>query len=122
MSDTSKAKHIAYFEIKLLLDYSQRLYDEYLKSDKKFIYALILRKVNGRLYERIADSAMYFKGGNHVDALELMLHLDVWMSIWDCECKEKKPQLSDVFAFQSNNKFPTDSVEKLLLGLAASSE
>ena len=118
MIDDSIEKRSAHVEIKLLLDYSLRLYQEYLESDKKFIYASVLRKVNVRLYKRLQDSVVHLKDESHVDAMELMLHLDIWMTIWDYEYAEKKPQLWDVFKFDNNINFPKASVKKLLLDLA----
>lgn len=105
-------------EIKILLKYSQRLYQEYLQSDKKFIYASVLRKVNAKLYDRLNDSVPHLKDASHADAVELMLHLDVWMTTWDYEYEEKKPQLWDVFTFDNNLTFPRASVKNLLLDLA----
>ena len=122
MIDSSVAKGMANSEIRFLLDYSFRLYQEYLDSNKTFIYASILRKVNGRLYERLNDSIVYLKDETFADALELMLHLDVWMTIWDSEYNEKKPRLRDTFTFDNNMNFPKSSVEKLLSDLASFSE
>lgn len=122
MIDSSIGKGMANAEIRFLLDYSFRLYQEYLDSNKTFIYASILRKVNGRLYERLNDSIAYLKDETFADALELILHLDVWMTIWDSEYDEKKPQLLDTFTFDNNMNFPKSSVEKLLLDLASFSE
>ena len=50
MNYSSLGRRVVYAEIKLLLDYSQRIYQEYLASKKKFIYASVLRKVNAKLY------------------------------------------------------------------------
>jgi len=122
MIDSSIGKRMVNAEIKFLLDYSFRLYQEYLESNKTFIYASILRKVNSRLYERLNDSLAYLKDETFADALELMLHLDVWMTIWDSEYDEKKPQLRDTFTFDNNMNFPKSSVQKLLLDLASLSE
>ena len=122
MINSSIAKGMAYSEIRFLLDYSFRLYQEYLDSNKTFIYASILRKVNGRLYERLNDSIAYLKDETFADAFELMLHLDVWMTIWDSEYDEKKPQLRDTFTFDNNINFPKSSVERLLSDLASFSE
>jgi hypothetical protein len=122
MIDNLIGKRIAHAEIKLLLDYSHQLYQKYLKSNKKFIYASILRKVNARLYERLHDSIAHLKDGTHSDALKFMIHLDVWMTIWDSEYEKKKPQLSDTFTFRNHINFPKSSVENLLLDLADFSE
>ena len=118
MTENSIKKLSVHADMKLLLDYSHRLYKEYLSSDKKFIYASILRKVNGRLYERLHDSLVHLKSNSQAHALELMLHLDVWMAIWDYEYAEQKPQLWDVFTFDNDINFPKDSVKNLLSDLA----
>lgn len=122
MIDLSIEKRIIYAEIKFLLDYSYRLYQEYLQSNKTFFYASILRKVNGRLYVRLHDSITHLKVETYADALDLMLHLDVWMAIWDSEYDEKKPQLRDTFTFDNDMNFPKSSVENILFDLASLSE
>lgn len=122
MIDNSIGKRIAHAEIKLLLDYSHQLYQKYLESNKKFIYASVLRKVNARLYERLHDSVAHLKDETHSDALTFMIHLDVWMTIWDSEYEKKKPQLWDAFTFHNHINFPKSSVENLLLDLADFSE
>jgi hypothetical protein len=118
MIEKSIKKISAHADIKLLLDYSHKLYKEYLKSDKKFIYASILRKVNHRLYEQLQDSIVHLKESSHADVLDLMFHLDVWMTIWDYKYEEQKPLLSDVFTFDNDINFPKDSVKNLLSDLA----
>ena len=122
MIGNSIGRRRAHAEIKLLLDYSKRLYSEYLESNKMFIYASVLRKVNARLYERLNDNVAYLKDESHADALELMLHLDVWMTIWDYEFKMQNPSLQDAFTFHNDVNFPGDSVTKLLLELAEYSD
>ena len=117
MNDSSLGRRVVYAEIKLLLDYSHRIYREYLASEKKFIYASVLRKVNAKLYERLQDSVSYLKDESFADAIELMLHLDVWMTIWDCEYEEKNPKLFDAFTFENDINFPKSSVENILLDL-----
>jgi len=117
MIDSSIRKRSAHAEIKLLLDYSHQLYHKYLESNKKFVYASILRKANGRLYEKLLDSIAYLKEETYADALELMLHLDVWMTIWDSEYEEKNPKLLDAFVFENDVNFPKSSVKKILSDL-----
>ena len=117
MNDSSLGRRVFYAEIKLLLDYSHRIYKEYLASKKKFIYASVLRKVNARLYKKLQDSVSYLKDESFADAIELMLHLDVWMTIWDSEYEEKNPKLFDAFTFENDINFPKSSVENILLDL-----
>jgi hypothetical protein len=118
MSENSIRQRNCYADITLLLNYSHRLYKEYLNSDKKFIYASILRKVNSSLYESLHQSVRFLKEKYHADAIELMLHLDVWMTVWDYEYEKQEPQLWDVFKFNNDVGFPNDNVNKLLSELA----
>lgn len=60
-------------------------------SNQRFMYASILRKVNGRLYEKLHESVGQLKDRFRADVLEIMVRLEVWMTIWNNEC-EKKPQ------------------------------
>jgi len=122
MNDSLVGKRITHAKIRLLLDYSHRLYTMYLESNKKFIYAQILRKVNGRLYEILHDSTSHLKDETYADAIEFMLHLDVWMTIWDSEYDKNKPQLHDTFTFDNDINFPKSSVKNLLLDLASLNE
>ena len=46
--------------------------------------------------------------------MELMLHLDVWSTIWMEKFDIQKPSLEDVFAFENKVTFPKESVERLL--------
>ena len=117
MNDSSLGRRVVYAEIKLLFDYSHRIYQEYLASKKKFIYASVLRKVNARLYKKLQDSVSYLKDESFADAIELMLHLDVWMTIWDYKYEEKNPKLLDAFTFENDINFPKSSVENILLDL-----
>ena len=110
-------KHNAFNEISLLLDYSERIYQEYLKSNHQFFYANILRNVNSKLHECLLNNSRYLNSEARRNAIELMLHLDVWKQIWDYEFKVQKPKLGDKFNFQNNQNFPREDVNSLLLEL-----
>ena len=111
-------KRNVFNEISLLLDYSERIYQEYLKSDNQFIYAIILRNVNSKLYECLVKNSCYLTSEFRRNAIELMLHLDVWQQIWDCEFEAQKPSLRDKFTFDNDVNFPREKVKWLLLELA----
>ena len=115
----SEIKGNVFNEISLLLDYSERIYREYLKSDNQFIYANILRNVNSKLYECLVKNSCYLTSESRRNAIELMLHLDVWKQIWDCEFELQKPSLRDQFTFANDVSFPRKNVKWLLLELAS---
>ena len=115
MVDSSIGKHNVYVEIKLLLVNSLLLCQMYLEPNKKFVYASVIRKINARFYTRIHDSILHLKDDTRADALDLMLHLDVWMTIRDCEYEEQNPKLLDAFTFDNDISFLKPSVGKILL-------
>jgi hypothetical protein len=112
-------KHNVFNEISLLLDYSERIYQEYLKSENQFIYANILRSVNSNLYNCLIKGSCYLNLESRRNAIELMLHLDVWKQVWDYEFEFQKPNLMDKFTFENEVKFPSENVKKLMLELAS---
>ena len=118
----SEIKGNVFNENSLLLDYSERIYQEYLKSDNQFIYANILRNVNSKLYECLVKNSCYLTSESRRNAIELMLHLDVWKQIWDCEFELQKPSLREKFAFDNHVNFPRERVKWLLLELATLGE
>ena len=118
----SEIKGNVFNEISLLLDYSERIYQEYLKSDNEFIYANILRNVNSELYDCLVKNSCYLTSESRRNAIELMLHLDVWKQIWDCEFQVQKPSLRDKFTFDNDVNFPREKVKRLLLELATLGE
>nr|WP_011899476.1 hypothetical protein [Vibrio anguillarum]CAJ87703.1 hypothetical protein [Vibrio anguillarum serovar O2] len=119
---TSQNKPNGYCEIALLLDYSERIYQEYMRSGKKFIYAKILRNVNERIYENLINYSCHLQPQVRNCAVELMLHLDVWRAIWDSEFETQKPKLRDVFTFSNEVNFPRKYVDSLLSELACLSD
>ena len=118
----SEVKRNFFNEMSLLLDYSERVYREYLKSDSQFIYANILRNLNSKLYECLVTNSYYFTSESRSNAVELMLHLDVWEQIWDSEFEFQKPGLRDKFTFDNDVNFPREKVKSLLLEFASSGE
>lgn len=115
----TKIKPSVFSEISLLLEYSERIYREYWKSDNQFIYASMLRNVNSKLYECLVNNSCYLTIDSRANAIELMLHLDVWKQIYDCEFQLQTPNLRDKFTFDNDVKFPRDNVKKLLLELGS---
>lgn len=114
MSDDKVNKFRAYTELKFLFDYSYRLYVEYLNSEKKFMYALVLRRINGRIYEKLHGSLVHLNKDTHVAVQEILLHFDIWMTIWDTEFEDKSPNLQDQFTFENKVNFPKESLKQLL--------
>ena len=101
-------------ELNLLLDYSNKIYSEYLQSGKLFLYAKILYSINQRMSKLLLNNVHLCNEKVQKDAMELMLHLDVWSTIWVEEFDIQKPSLEDVFAFENKVTFPKESVERLL--------
>ena len=74
MSIDQHPEIIIHNKLSLLLVYTERLYFEYLSSNKQFLYAKILYHTNQRLYEALVQNSSIFKKEIRVDVIELMFH------------------------------------------------
>ena len=101
-------------EISLQFSYSERVYKEYLKSGKKFIYASILRDINERIYNLIVLKSYILSEEIQDDLIALMFHLDVWRIIWKNEFLSQKPNLNSSFEFENDVNFPKHSMHRIL--------
>ena len=110
-------KAALYSELKLMLDYASRIYSEYLKSGKRFVFAKTLFDANQHISQLLLDNAFLLKENIHNDAIELMFHLDAWSAIWLEEFERQNPKLNDEFSFANEVNFPKDSVDRLLSSL-----
>jgi len=101
-------------ELNLLLDYSNKIYSNYLQSGKLFLYAKVLYGTNQRISQLLINNLYRCKDNEQKDAIALMFHLDVWSAIWIEEFEVQEPNLKDVFSFDNEVTFPKESVERLI--------
>lgn len=96
-----------------MLDECQIAYQAYLKVNRTFERATQLRKLNAALERHVKRIAPSFDGEIHSDLLLLRNHLESWRNQWDDHAKANAPALTDVFAFETRNRFPSEAVERL---------
>lgn len=104
-------------ELSLLFEYSYKVYKEYIKSEKQFLYAKILFGVNQKIYKKLILNSSKFDHAIDNDVISLLIHLDVWRTIWMDEFEAQNPKLKDTFTFSNDVRFPKESADRLLSSL-----
>ena len=101
-------------ELKFLLNYAEKVYSAYINNNKEFIYSKVLFGVNEDINKLVKNNILLFSKEKHIDAIELIFHIDIWKNIWLDEFEKQKPQGRDIFTFPNKITFPNKSVDRLL--------
>ena len=96
------------------LDYAEKVYFHYIENKNKFVYATVLFNINEEIYHLVKLNIVVCPEEVKQDCLDLIFHLDVWLTIWKNEVAQKNPSWSDEFIFQNEINFPKQSVKRLL--------
>ena len=96
------------------LNYAELVYGTYLQNGKKFVYASVLFKANEEIRNVIRHFLVHLSAENQSFARELLLHIEVWQTIWLAEVETQSPAWNDAFEFATELPFPKDAVEQLL--------
>jgi len=89
------------------------LHDNYLKDDKIYLHAKILKECNLRIRELLLENAFILDDDLKKDAIDLISHYDIWVEKWN-DLKEKiNPNLDDFFIFQNEHRFPKEAERRL---------
>ncbi len=85
-----------------------------MSNGKVFIYAIELRKINEKILVLIKE--INFQDNKELEAssIELIEHLDEWISVWDMEKNIRTPGNDDEFIFNGYKKYPKN-FENLLI-------
>ena len=83
-------------------------------NGKIFIYTIKLRNINDKILVLIKE--INLKGNEELksSSLDLIEHLDEWISIWDKEKNIRTPSNDDEFIFNGYKKYPKN-FENLLI-------
>jgi hypothetical protein len=100
-------------EVFLNFERSKIAYDNYIKEEKIYLHARILKECNLKIRELLLENAYIFEENLRKDALDLINHYDIWVEKWN-DLKEKRdPQLYDVFIFENEYRFPKEAEKRL---------
>lgn len=97
-----------------LLKRGEVAYKNYISKKRIFLYATILKENNMRIRELILGNSHLLPSNQHINAIELVAHIDTWSVSWNDLNESKNHSLFDEFAFENNVNFPKKSVDSLL--------
>lgn len=92
---------------------SEIVYKNYLQDDKKFIHAKILKTCNEQLRSLLIENSHLLSETLQKDALNLIIHYDIWIEKWNELEQTKKFSLDEIFVFQNRHTFPKDAAKRI---------
>tara|TARA_B100000787_G_scaffold77854_1_gene57207 strand:- start:66 stop:434 length:369 start_codon:yes stop_codon:yes gene_type:complete len=110
----NKLKRIKIQKLISHLEQVKKIHKQYMSNGKVFIYAIELRKINEKILVLIKE--INFQDNKELEAssIELIEHLDEWISVWDMEKNIRTPGNDDEFIFNGYKKYPKN-FENLLI-------
>lgn len=89
-------------------------YQDYLHNGRSYLFACSLRRISAAA-RQILMTWGHLLGQEHVpDALALVRHYDVWLTLWDDHSARLKPAMSDPFVFDNVVTFPKEAQKRLM--------
>lgn len=96
------------------LERCKRTHAHYLRDGQKYLYAQILMEANREIRELILSQAYLLPEQHHVEALDLLEHIDIWMKLWIELDSRRHFGLQEAFVFDNDSNFPRESAESLM--------
>ena len=88
-------------------------YQNYLKYNKIFVHTLNIRKNNKLIIQHISNNLHIFNINQRQDLLKIVQHMNSWDAQWESLRIKFNPTTNDVFVFDSQIKFPKNSLLNL---------
>ncbi len=101
-------------DFQFLFSITERAYLRYLDEGQKFVFADVLRKYNVVLRDKILQSLHALPPDLVIDAVQLVIHIETWLRLWDESFAVHKPTMRDYFAFENSVVFPKESALRLI--------
>jgi len=111
---TIKLKRIEIQKLLSYLDRVKKIHEEYMSNGKIFKYTIKLRNINEKILVLIKEISLEEDEELKNSTLDLIEHLNDWISIWDVEKNIRTPSDDDEFIFNGYKKFPSN-FESLLI-------
>jgi hypothetical protein len=115
VSLTNKLKGLKMKTLLLLLSEVKKIHENYMSNGKIFLHTIELRDINEKILVLIKE--INLQGGDKElkdSSLDLIEHLEQWISIWDREKDIRRPNDNDEFIFNGYKKYPK-KIENLLI-------
>lgn len=101
---------------------AEQAYRDYQANGKSFLFACSLRRTNASARELLFRHGHLLPPERCSDALALLRHYDVWLTLWDDLASNTRPTMHDAFAFENAITFPKEAQLSLMKLYKATSE
>jgi hypothetical protein len=102
----NKSKKIKIQKLLSYLDHAKKIHEKYISNGQIFIHTIELRGVNEKILVLIKELKLKEDEELKNSSLDLIEHLNRWISIWDKEKNIRKPNDDDKFIFNNYKKYP----------------
>ena len=89
-------------------------YSDYLENGRSYLFACSLRRINASARELLLTCGHLLPDDHRPDALALLRHYDVWLTLWDHHSAALKPAVEEAFVFENAVNFPKDAQQRLV--------
>ncbi len=89
-------------------------YEDYLQNGRSYLFACSLRRTNASARQLLLTWGHLLAAEHTADAIALVRHYDVWLTLWDKHSAALKPAMADPFVFENSVTFPRDAQERLM--------
>jgi hypothetical protein len=114
MTDEIKNRKINILgKVYLNFERSRIAYDNYIKEEKIYLHARILKECNLKIRDLLLENAYILEENLRNDAMDLIIHYDIWVEKWNDLKQKRDPQLYDVFIFENEYRFPKEAEKRL---------
>ena len=96
------------------LDQAKKIHEKYMSNGRIFIFTIELRNINNKILVLIKEIKLEDNEEIKSNRLDLIKHLEEWISIWDKEKNIRNPNNDDEFIFNGYKKYPKN-FENLLI-------
>jgi hypothetical protein len=88
-------------------------YSDYLENGRIFLFASSLRRINEGARSLLMAKAWLLPDDLQPDAVALIRHYDVWMTLWDELNARLAPAPGDEFVFENAVTYPREAEQRL---------
>ncbi len=89
-------------------------YQDYLQDGRSYLFACSLRRINAAARQLLLTWGHLLGPEHSTDAIALVRHYDVWLTLWDEHSARLMPAMADPFVFENAVNFPRSAQERLM--------
>jgi hypothetical protein len=88
-------------------------YRAYLAEGRIFLHACSLRRINLGARALLIGKGWLLPEAVQADAVALIGHYDVWLTLWDAHAERTAPAPGDAFVFENSFTYPREAEQAL---------